>query len=150
MHARVFFLMVAIAGSLLFWSCDEELNPDNINCAECYYEKPYYGSLKVHVTLNTDNLAVPVVFYKQKFSDKIKDNPDYIEWIDTMTTSTYYLHEVVMNNYYSAVAFYKGKNGEEIRVVDGDEIITRLVSTYCGDACYIIRGGELDLRLKTP
>ena len=112
----------------------------NIDCDECYYLKPDSADLIVNLTLNDENPFVPLIFYRGKVEEGI------IEWTDTSYNKTLYLYSKV-NEYYSVKAYYK-KEGKTIIAIDGAKLNTRQVSGVCDRDCWIITGGEMDVRLK--
>ncbi len=125
---------------LLAFSCEQNPFVLDVNCDECYYEKPDSADLIVDLTINEENPYVPLVFYKGKVEEGL------IEWIDTAYTETLYLYSPV-EQYYSIKAFYK--SGEQTIIsVDGDKLGTTQVSDVCDYDCWVIRGGILDVRLK--
>jgi hypothetical protein len=130
--ATVLFLMV--------FSCEETPFVSNVNCDECYYNKPDSADLIVSLTINSDNPFVPLVFYKGEVEENM------VEWVDTAYTETLYLYSPV-NQYYSIKANYK-KGDMIVIAIDGDKLKTTRVSDVCDTDCWIIKGGELDVRLK--
>ena len=121
-------------------SCDRELLKININCDECDPVKPDSAELVVKITINDENPFVPLIFYKGRIEEGI------VEWVDTATTANLYLLSPI-NEYYSVKARYK-QDGKTIIAVDGDKLVTRLVTEVCERDCWIIKGGILNVRLK--
>lgn len=131
---------------LLAFSCEEPSFNLDVDCDECYTEKPDSSDLVVRLTFNDLNDSIPLVFYRGKIEDGT------VEWVDTATVQKYpdgkyYLYSPV-NEYYSVKAEYvSGKYGKVI-AVDGDKMKTRHVTDVCDTDCYIVKGGKLDVRLK--
>jgi len=125
---------------ILIFSCEQNPFVFDVNCDECYFEKPDSADLIVDITINEENPFVPLIFYKGKVEE------GNIEWIDTAYSETLYLYSPV-NQYYSIKAFYK--SGEQTIIsVDGDKLKTTQVSDVCDYDCWVIRGGILDVRLN--
>lgn len=125
---------------ILVFSCEQNPFIFDVNCDECYFEKPDSADLIVDITINEENPFVPLIFYKGKAEE------GNIEWIDTAYSETLYLYSPV-DQYYSIKAFYK--SGEQTIIsIDGDKLKTTRVSDVCDYDCWVIRGGILDVRLK--
>ncbi len=138
MKIKVIFAFILL--SISFFSCKRELFTFNVNCDECHTVEPDSADLIVRITINEENEAVPLIFYKGKAENGI------IEWVDTSYTTTLYLYSRV-NEFYSVSAKYK-KGDKTIYVIDGDKLITKLVSDVCERDCWIVKGGILDVQLK--
>lgn len=138
MKIKVIFAFILL--SISFFSCKRELFTFNVNCDECHTVEPDSADLIVRITINEENEAVPLIFYKGKAENGI------IEWVDTSYTTTLYLYSRV-NEFYSVRAKYK-KGDKTIYVIDGDKLITKLVSDVCERDCWIVKGGILDVQLK--
>lgn len=122
------------------FSCEESPFVFDVNCDNCYYNKPDSADLVVSLTINAENPYVPLVFYKGRVEDNV------IEWVDTAYEQTLYLYSPV-GEFYSIEATYK-KDGKKIVAIDGDKLKTTRVSDVCDYDCYVIKGGLLDVRLK--
>jgi len=130
--ALVFF------STTLFLKCD---NVDfTVDCAECYQEEPLWGDIYVQLTINDENNFVPLVIYRGDF-----ENND-IEYVDTAFEEEYYI-DVPLNKYYAVKAEYL-VGSDTIYAIDGDEIKTKLNTEDCDQECYVIKGGNFDVRLK--
>lgn len=124
---------------LVFFSCEGDLL-ETVDCSECYQTEPDTGDIKVDITINDQNPSIPLIIYKGDI-----DNNN-IEYIDTAFSSPYYL-DVPIGKYYSVKAKYK-VNEKTIIAIDGDKIKTKKVTDSCDEDCYIIKGGDIDARLK--
>ena len=112
-----------------------------IDCSECYQIAPEWGEIYVQVTINDENNFVPLIIF-------IGNVEDYdIEYIDTAYGKDYYL-EVPLNRYYSVMAEYIS-GYDTICAVDGDEIKIKKNTEDCDEECYIIKGGQIDVRLHS-
>ena len=134
------YLLLALGLLLLLkiTSCEPE-NWQNTDCSDCWNYKPDSADLIVNVTINSENDSVPLTFYKGKVEDGV------IDWLDTATTTPLYLYSKV-GQLYSVMATYKSGN-ETIIAIDSDKIRTTIGNEDCGSPCYIVKGGELDLKL---
>lgn len=121
------------------FSCEQNPFIFDVDCDECYFEKPDSADLIVDITINEENPYVPLIFYKGDVED------GNIEWIDTAYSETLYLYSPV-DQFYSIKAFYKSGD-QTIISVDGDKLKTTQVSDVCDYDCWVIRGGILDVRL---
>ena len=81
------------------------------------------------------------MIYKGKIEDQV------IDYIDTAINPDYYLW-VKVDEYYSVEAKYKSGN-KTIIAVDGDKIKTKKNSSECDETCYWIKGGYINVRLRT-
>jgi hypothetical protein len=122
-------------------SCEEKFFSEGVDCAECYQEKPEEADLIIDLTINDTYSYVPIVVYRNDFED------NDIEYIDTAYESPYYLPATPINKKYSVAAEYiSGDN--KIIAVDGSHLKVRHVLFACDEDCWIIEGGEMDVRLK--
>ncbi len=131
-----FILMLSLNG---FISCEEKTDFVEIDCSECYRIKPDEGSLKIRVTINK-NQSVPIVVYRNEMEH------EWIRLVDTVTVEDYYV-DVDVDHFYSVKAEYKA-GGKIIYAVDGDWIRTRKITAQCDSTCWVIRGGNINVRLK--
>jgi hypothetical protein len=134
------YILVAIG--LLFLMKITSCEPENwqaVDCNDCLNFKPDSADLIVQVTLNSENDSIPLTFYKGKVEDGV------IDWRDTATSTELYLYSKV-GQVYSVKATYKSGN-ETIIAIDSDKMRTTSGNEDCGSPCYIVKGGNLDLRL---
>jgi hypothetical protein len=78
---------------LLCFSCGEKILTGDVDCAECYREKPDSADLEISLTFNDEFTEVPLVVYK----GDVEDNN--IEYIDTAYESPYFLYVPVDKKY---------------------------------------------------
>ena len=140
MSKNLFWTVLFSLILIISLSCDREMFYFNINCDECYSYKPDSADLIVKISIDEENQSVPLVFYRGKIEEGI------VEWIDTAYSGTLYLYSPV-DEYYSIKAYYK-RDGETIIAVDGNKLVTSLVTDVCENDCWIIKRGILDVRLK--
>jgi hypothetical protein len=124
---------------IIFFQCDKI--DFQVDCSECYQIEPDWGELYVRVTINDENEYVPLVIYRGNFEN------DDIEYIDTAYEKDYYL-DVPLNKFYSVIAEYISGQ-DTICAVDGDKIRTKKNYDDCDEECYIVKGGVIDVRLKS-
>ena len=138
----IFSILLITIFSFAIKGCerDEPLNLNKIDCLYCYQDKPELGPLDVLLTINDENPYVPIVVY----IGNIEDNN--VEYIDTATSSNYYV-DVSVNKFYSISAEYKSGN-TTIFAIDGDEFKIKYSSDGCDLPCYYFSGGYFDVRLR--
>ena len=133
------FLIILFCIPLIF-SCEEKIFTDNIDCEECYQIKPDSADLFVKLTINSTYDTIPLIVYR----NEVEDND--IEYIDTAYGSPYYLF-VPVNKKYSIAAEYNA-DSKKIIAIDGAKLKLKHVRSACDKECWLIEGGELDVRLK--
>lgn len=136
MRICVFLALIVIISP----SCGEKLFTGDVNCDECYTDKPDYVYLEINATLNGENPAVPFVVYRGIVED------DQVEFADTLYESPYYLN-VKADNMYSVKAIYK-KSDATLYAIDGTKPRILLASGVCDSDCYVIKDVTLDVRIK--
>jgi len=141
-HKKHFYIFLFLLIVILI-SCERntKFSLEKFDCSECYQIKPDSADLSVKVTINSENPWVPLVIYKGKIEDH------NIDFIDTAICEDYYLW-VKVDEYYSVEAKYKSGN-KTIIAVDGDKIKAKKNSNECDEACYWIKGGYVNVRLRT-
>jgi hypothetical protein len=138
MRKSVLLLFTVIA-TLAPISCEDSML--FIDCNKCYDSLEDKISLELKLTIDSENIFVPITFYRGNV-----DNGEIISR-DTANSSSYYTQEVEYGKNYSAIAEYSHQ-GRVIYVVDGKELRKKLDKNSCSNPCYIIQGDVLDLRLK--
>jgi hypothetical protein len=131
----ILFLVLTFSGS-----CDEKIYTGNVNCDECYTEKPEQVDLIIEVTLSGEYPAVPIVVYR----DEMEKNQ--VEHSDTVYENPYYLY-VKAGREYSVVARYE-KTDKTLYVVDGTKPRVLKVTDACETECYVIEDVDMDVRIK--
>jgi hypothetical protein len=125
---------------LLPTSCGEKIFTGDVDCSECYREKPDHADLVIDLTFDADFQAVPVVVYK----GDVEDNQ--VMCRDTAFSTPYYCY-VPVNARYSVRAEYK-KGASTLFAIDGTKLKILLVTDACDAECYVIRGGKLNATIK--
>jgi hypothetical protein len=137
--AGIFAFSVSVF--LFLTTCDDEyVDYENINCDDCYVEKPQTSYLKI--TFSTDiNDTVFFEIYRGYVDQSM------LEWRGWSTESPLYLYQTPVDNLYSVKATYR-KDSASISVIDADELKTQFIRNYCDEECYIITGGNYNVELK--
>jgi len=138
------WLMVVVAVSLLlmtgnFTGCEPEDWVGNVDCNECFGYRPDSAKLIVYLTINPENISVPLIFYKG-------DSEGEVDWQDTASAEEFYL-EAKMGSTYTVRAEYRS-GPKTIFAYDSDKMTLSDRGEDCGDPCYIVKGGIYDIRLK--
>ena len=128
-------LLLILAGS-----CNEKIFTADVNCDECYIDKPEKADLVIALTINYKYPRVPLVIYK----GNVEDNN--IVATDTADSSPYYLY-VPTEEYYSVKAEY-AKGSVKTYAVDGTHLKSLAVSDACDSRCYVITNEKIDVQLK--
>lgn len=142
-HTKTYWIFILLSVmAIIFSNSCEDLVTLEVDCDECYVPEPDSAYLVVYVTIDNEINEVPLVFYKGKADAR------NVEYIDTAYQDTYNRLYVKTNEYYSVEATY---NLEDKTIIagDGDELKTRHITDICAEDCYVIRGGIMDVRLKS-
>jgi len=147
---KIYLKIFAIVGLFVFtFSCEQDPFIFDVNCDECYYPEPDTADLILDFTLNEENPYVPYILYIGDVEDNIVIFVGDVE--DNIIVRTAYSEQeylpAAVNEHYSIEAFYK--NGDQtVVVVDGDKLKTSRTSEVCDTECWIIKGGQFNLKLK--
>jgi hypothetical protein len=121
-------------------TCNKDYIAGSSDCSECLSFEPYDADLYVKVSLSNENRYIPVVVLKGKLEEH-----DTIA-VDTISSATGYI-SVPLNHYYTVVATYQ--SGDNIiRAVDGDEMKKFNRTDVCGDICWVIKGGIINVTIE--
>jgi hypothetical protein len=137
---RMRFYIFLVLTAIISASCGEKIFTGDVNCDECYTDKPDHVYLEISATLNGENPVVPFVVYR----GNIEDNQ--VEFADTLYESPYYLY-VKADKKYSVKATYKYADAT-LYAVDGTKPRILLASGVCDADCYVIKDVTLDVRIK--
>lgn len=127
-------------------SCGDEYLFDDVDCSECYTNKPDYGPVTVSLTRNSENSRIPIKIFKGKYKESYLNDYSSAVIVDTTSSSSYSV-DLEVNEYYSVAVEYN-KNGKKVIVVDGDKLKIYKVSDNCDDVCWIYKGGDIDATLR--
>jgi hypothetical protein len=130
--------MVILVG--ISTSCNEDIVLFEVDCSECYTQRPAYAPMTIKLTINEENPEVPFTIYLGEYEK------DQIRIEDTAQYSIISV-DLIPSRYYSVRAEYH-VGGKTVYAVDGDEIELVKVSSQCDSVCWTVRGGETDVRLK--
>lgn len=127
---------------LVLVSCErqEPFDLSEIDCSECYQDKPEWGPLNITVTINSQNPYVPLKVYIGNFEE------GNLDWTDTAYSNDFWV-DVKPDQYYSVTAEYKDGD-KTIFAVDGDKLKVKHTSDKCDEPCYYFQGGYIDVRLR--
>jgi hypothetical protein len=125
---------------LLCGSCKEKIYTGDVNCEECYYDKPENADLIIDLTINSQYPQVPIVVYR----GNIEDNK--VIYVDTAYYTPFYVN-VSVDRDYSVKAEYK-KGDKTLYAIDGTKLKVMMVSDACDASCYVIEDESLDARIK--
>jgi len=117
-------------------ACKDKFNTSDVDCNECFVDKPDSALLIIHLTKNSQFEEIPVLLYSGNI-----DNGTFID--------TFYQSEIPVKSEgeYSAKAIYS-TNERTVYVVDGTKIKQKRVSDYCEETCWVTTNNELYLRLS--
>jgi len=126
---------------MLLCGCQEKVFTGNIDCSECYTDEPDSAALNIDITVNDKYPVVPLVIYREEFEK------DLVDWIDTATTSDYWVR-VAIDREYSVKVEY-ATSSDTIYVIDAARIRARRgVNDACDDVCWVFVHDRIDARLK--
>ena len=125
---------------VLYLSCGEKIFTADVDCDECYSDKPGEVDLIIEVTLSGAYPSVPIVVYR----GEIEENQ--VEYVDTVYENPYYLY-VQAGRKYSVKAKYQ-KADRTLYAVDATKPKVLLVTDACDAECYVIEDVDLDVRIK--
>jgi hypothetical protein len=137
------FLLISLILVGLF-SCKEKIFTGDVNCDECFVDKPDSLYFTLNVTLNDKFTDVPVLIYK---GNSIENG----EFIDTFfcyieNGVRYDQAYLKTNENYSAKAIYID-NERTVYVVDRIKNKNKLVTSTCDQDCWVNENYELRLKL---
>ena len=125
---------------VLLPSCLPDFLLEEVDCSECYINRPEEAELIVKITKNEMNPVVPVVVYRGRLEAR-----DTVI-LDTLRSTTEYIM-VPTDQYYTVQAKYHTSTGY-VYAIDGDELKAVKITGQCDGTCWIIKGGILNNGLK--
>ncbi|HJZ40397.1 MAG TPA: hypothetical protein VJ203_08535 [Bacteroidales bacterium] len=134
---RVLFIITTV---LLCSSCGEKIFTGDVDCSECYQEKPEFADLIINVSINDSFAEVPLVIYRGDVEN------GQIEYADTAYKSPYY-HYVPVDKKYSVRADYKKAN-KTLYAIDGTKLKVLLVTEACDQECYVIENEVINVEIS--
>lgn len=137
MRTKIFSLLVIL---IFIISCDKPyIDCEYPDYSNCLTQKPEKGKLKVKVTINGENTAVPLVLYY----GNVENNVVCIN--DTLTTSEKE-YDLPADIYYSVKVKYMSHN-KMINAIDGGKITAKSY-LVCDSTCWVVKDVDLNLKLK--
>lgn len=136
---KTIFILITFIVTIIPLSCEDSIL--FVDCNKCFENISDKANLEVKLTINSENNSIPITIYRGTI-----DNGEIISE-DTAYTDNFYSVNLDFDQYYSVVAKYK-RGGRIIYAVDGKKLSTKYDKNSCTNPCYIIKGGEFDLRLK--
>lgn len=139
---KIIHISIIIALLIFTVACndyDYSVDYENIDCSECYKEKPAYADL---IITFSDDIQDTVLF--TVYAGPVDESR--IECEGWATASPLYL-PAPTDQFYSVKAEYHC-NGNCIYAIDAETLNTHFITNYCDEDCYIISDGEYDVRLK--
>lgn len=132
-------ILLSIACLLCILSCNDKIFTWDVDCEECYSEKPDSVDLIIHWTKNSEFDEIPILLYKGTTGGEFIDtfylfgNPAYV-WVKA-------------EQEYAIKAIYE-TNDRTVIVVDGTKQKLKRVTDYCDYDCWVIVNEELDIKLR--
>jgi len=134
---RIIYLLLFV---LLAVACERKFELFELDCENCYQEKPEWGPLIIYFSFDEENDSVSYTIYRGNFENK------EVEYAGKATLTEEQI-DVPVNECYSVEALYL-KDGDTIRVVDGDTFKLKKETSECDEKCYSFKDGMIDVRLK--
>jgi hypothetical protein len=132
--------LLILFSAIFLSSCQEKIFTANVNCDECYTDKPDSVNLVLHFTKNSQFDTVPILIFEGNIDTGVLIDTFFC-WADPANDIW-----VKANTYYSAKAIYKFPD-KTIMVVDGTKQEVKRVSGQCDNDCWVIEGVDLKLKL---
>lgn len=124
----------------LILSCEEKIFTADVDCNECYTEKPDSVDLILYWTKNTDFQEIPIILFKGPM-----DEGEFIDTFFLFGNPAYIW--VKAEEEYSVKAIYE-TGDRTVMVVDGTKQKIKRVSEYCDYDCWVIVDEELHIELR--
>ncbi len=139
-----FLLLVFIFILIIFNSCEQTFvnSPEdclNYDYSDCNTTEPTLVPLNIKLTLNDENLSVPLIIYK----GKLEENNIII--IDTANSESYNVM-LAPDNYYTVKARYI--SGNDIIYAIGGDNVKKIRNQVCDSICWTTQEGNVNVKLK--
>ncbi len=121
-----------------FTGCEPEDRYFGVNCMDCITFRPDSTELIIYLTINPENDSVPVTVFEGNADGAIFRQ-------DTATESTFYIMAEIGPTYTVMAEYHSG--AKTILAFDEDDMFLSNHASECGDPCFIVKGGILDLQL---
>ncbi|MBN2813565.1 MAG: hypothetical protein JXQ80_05770 [Bacteroidales bacterium] len=133
-------LMLLLLALIAAVACNEKIYTGDVNCDECYTEKPEKADLVLEVTLNNIFTVVPI----EVFEGEVEDNQ--LVYSDTAYASPFFVY-VPANKKYTVKATYR-KDEKTLHVINTTKLKVLLVTDACDENCYVIENENVDVQIK--
>ena len=130
----LFCIIICLSG------CQEKIFTGNVNCDECYSNKPDSAILYIDVTINDKYPVVPLVLFREEFEKNL------VDYEDTTDIGDYWIW-VAIDQEYSVKVEY-AYDSDTIYVVDATKLKVKRVTEECEDVCWVVVHDRIDARLK--
>jgi hypothetical protein len=120
----------------LFTACDTSGECGDSNCS---FDEPFEAMLYIKSTINSENPRVPIAVFRGNYDDRV------LLFRDTLTSDLHY-YWLPVDFRYSVEARYE-QAGRTIIAVD-DARVTRDSEWECGERCWTLRNGTVNVRIK--
>ena len=111
----------------------------NYNYSDCNTTEPLLVALNIKLTINDENLKVPISIYEGNVDDNV------LVLTDTVATSSYSVL-LPTDKFYSVKARYK-KGTQIIYAIGGDKI-KKSHTSVCDSTCWSSEEGNVNVELK--
>ena len=143
-HFRWIALSVMIVLTYAFASCKRTAYSGSEDCVNydysgCNTTQPLAVPMNIRLTINDENIKVPLTIYDGKVEDQI------IVLTDTVSTSKYNV-DLPPNKYYSVRVRYK--QGSQVVYAFGGDKIKATRTTVCDSSCWSTEEGNVNVELK--
>lgn len=137
----IILLLSSAAVFVLLSTCEtDDFDMEEIDCADCFEEKPETSYLLIRYSQEVNDTVRVEIF--RGYVDQ-----SMMEWSGYAFESPLFLYSTPVDNYYSVKLTYT-VDSSKISVIDAGVLETEYIRNYCENNCYIIKGREMDLRLK--
>jgi hypothetical protein len=139
-------ILILLTGLSVFYftSCKQNTYYNSEDCAnydysDCNTTEPLQVGLNIKLTINDENIKVPITIYEGKIEDNL------IVLTDTVSTSKYNIL-LPPDKYYSVKARYK--KGDKIIYAIGGDHIKKSHTKVCDSTCWSTEEGNINIELK--
>ncbi|MEI6853549.1 MAG: hypothetical protein WCL06_11925 [Bacteroidota bacterium] len=141
---RLIFFLAITTGICSFSSCRQTSFSGSQDCAnynysDCNTAEPFLVGLNIRLTINDENLKVPITIFEGKVEEQL------IVLNDTVSVSKYSVL-LPADKYYSVRARYK--KGNQIIYAFGGDNIRAIRTTVCDSSCWSTEDGNVNIELK--
>jgi len=130
---------------LFFQSCEQNSyfsntqDCENYDYSDCNTAEPSLIALNIKLTINNENLKIPVIIYEGKLEQ------NQIVLTDTVTTSKYSVL-LPADKYYTVSARYI--SGNKIIYCIGGDKVKKMSNYVCDSVCWSVQEGNVNVELK--